>query len=627
MEPLASAHGLGYASVPAMEGLMRAFRLGFAAVAFAATFAAGCSQPGSGALGELNVDAKSVEGFVTKLAGESFKGKATAAADLASVRDALPKEVSLTWGNLSFDSATNSTLLTDVKLTPKDMPQIGLGIQELRLFDFDADFAKARLTGQRLAETAPLASRIDAKGVSAFGVAAMMNSMSSVEPPHADPASPTGPDDPTAPPADFPSSTEPAFDFDTASPVFEKADFSFARIILNDIVLRTIEATPAPAAAAAATDPYGAMGPEAEAMFRGYVNVLRAFGVDTFAAYDMKGQLAMKQMGQAMDISFGATSTGTRGWRGGDSDASYIRDLSYQFNMTEGPMAPAMNMAYSIGYLGMEDLRFDKLYGYMAKGVTPPRTEADLLSYGKYDFENQKLTIGGKDIMTVGAASLDARDFHWFIPTKITTSAKDAVFDIAAMMEMAESAAATFAVPADPSDPDAPAVTEPMPDFAAIRSVLEKNGLAKPNLNFNFGYTWNETSGDTKVDLELVRSAEFSGLRKTVAELRAIRTGPFTIAHGNAEPIKAATFDEVAGAMEELGRKGLQIQRYKGLGEMNAEQLWETTMDPARRNLLEVKIDDVNNANDIFSTLMGDMVEPRRQFIEENALNVRNLDV
>ena len=82
----------------------------------------------------------------------------------ASVRDALPKEVSLTWGNLSFDSATNSTLLTDVKLTPKDMPQIGLGIQELRLFDFDADFAKARLTGQRLAETAPLASRIDAKG-------------------------------------------------------------------------------------------------------------------------------------------------------------------------------------------------------------------------------------------------------------------------------------------------------------------------------------------------------------------------------------------------------------------------------------------------------------------------------
>ena len=155
---------------------MRAFRAGFVALAFGAAFAAGCSQPGSGALGALDIDAKSVEGFVTKLAGESFKGKATAAADLASVRDALPKDVTLTWGNLSFDSATNSTLLTDVKLTPKDMPQVGLGIQELRLFDFDADFAKARLTGQRLTETAPLASRIDAKGVSMFGMAAMMNS-------------------------------------------------------------------------------------------------------------------------------------------------------------------------------------------------------------------------------------------------------------------------------------------------------------------------------------------------------------------------------------------------------------------------------------------------------------------
>ena len=73
-----------------MEGLMRAFRAGFAALAFGAALVAGCSQQGSGARGELNIDAKSVEGFVTKLAGESFKGKATAAADLASVRDVLP---------------------------------------------------------------------------------------------------------------------------------------------------------------------------------------------------------------------------------------------------------------------------------------------------------------------------------------------------------------------------------------------------------------------------------------------------------------------------------------------------------------------------------------------------------
>jgi DNA gyrase subunit B len=129
------------------------------------------------------------------------------------------------------------------------------------------------------------------------------------------------------------------------------------------------------------------------------------------------------------------------------------------------------------------------------------------------------------------------------------------------------------------------------------------------------------------VPLDLLASPTYTGLRRAYQKLVDIVGAPaFTVAYGK-KSREAETFEGLRAGALELAKEGIQVSRFKGLGEMDAEELAETTMNPSKRILVQVAVDDAAAADTVFSMLMGDQVEPRRDFIEKNAKDVRFLDV
>jgi DNA gyrase subunit B len=171
-------------------------------------------------------------------------------------------------------------------------------------------------------------------------------------------------------------------------------------------------------------------------------------------------------------------------------------------------------------------------------------------------------------------------------------------------------------------------------DVAKALAAIGENGYALSLLEgdedrFQIRVVETETSAarNIAVPVELLASPIYGGLRKQYAKLvEQIGQPPFTVTVGK-EPEVAESFDELRARVLDAAKQGIQLSRYKGLGEMNADQLWETTMDPAKRLLIKVEVEDASAADRLFSMLMGDAVEPRRIFIEENATNVKFLDV
>ncbi|MGD0914920.1 MAG: DNA topoisomerase (ATP-hydrolyzing) subunit B [Thermodesulfobacteriota bacterium] len=171
--------------------------------------------------------------------------------------------------------------------------------------------------------------------------------------------------------------------------------------------------------------------------------------------------------------------------------------------------------------------------------------------------------------------------------------------------------------------------------IADLQKQLRKHGFEVFDLSWDeehnlYGFEVQESNGGgelhSKVHWDLIASVEYRHLFQIYQEIREMAPPPYTLVEKGRE----VTIDREEGLLQslnQLGREGLSIQRYKGLGEMNPEQLWETTMNPETRTLLKVKVEDAVEADEIFSILMGDEVEQRRHFIEENALFVQRLDI
>ena len=129
-----------------------------------------------------------------------------------------------------------------------------------------------------------------------------------------------------------------------------------------------------------------------------------------------------------------------------------------------------------------------------------------------------------------------------------------------------------------------------------------------------------------KFNTNFIESVIIQKILEVYEPIRPLDHPPF-ILKNNGDSREANSKHDLLEAILESAKKGMYIQRYKGLGEMNPDQLWETTMDPEKRILLQVRADDLVASDIIFTTLMGDEVGPRRDFIQKNALQVRNIDI
>jgi len=446
------------------------------AIAIAATVAAvsGCSQK-SAAWREVETDIPALERKIEDLTAHPFKMKADGPSDIQAVIAALPGEVSVTYGDLSFDAAAGATVLTGVKVTPVSDPDFGLSVERLSLWGLDADLAVARLKGQRLDESAELFARADLSNVSIFGLEKAFN-----------PAMKAYSEGVTAAVEGMsPDAQIPDGALDMA---FNTYSFNIERVLFDDVIVRPFELD-------LKTLPDDNPFAEAMPFLQTYTAIARSFGIGRYAYLNATGSIDMDTGQTSMAGNFSLDLIAASGARGGDVDASLVRGLSYDFDMTApagDPDAPPipMQLAARADRYEMTGVRLDKLMGFLARGVMPPRTETDLMSLGKLRVAGESASLGGRELYTVAETNMDLSGFHWFIPTHLSGKSTGIRYDLKGLMDWAMTV-----TPEAQDDPEA------MEQVNKAMLILDRHGLGAPEMDLAYAWDWNPKSGDLQTDL------------------------------------------------------------------------------------------------------------------------------
>ncbi|MBI1340070.1 hypothetical protein GC169_07670 [bacterium] len=462
-----------------------------AAVLAAGLALAGCNRNAgsSAAYTPSTIDLAKFEQQVEALDGSKpFKFRSRKTTDIPALLAALPPALKASYASVTSDQASGATVLGDVTLSLAANEAVGVRISELKVWDLDTDFAIARLSGQRLDETAPLARRVEATGVSLIGletlIQPMFDSMSERVSEAVDGvvASSEG----TLDDAD-------ALQIDAALDMgLERYNFSFRRLVIDDLVLRPFVLAPRQLEA---DSDWAEILPLAQS----YAAFGRAFAADSYAAFDAKAELSYQQAGRPFAFSFTIGDAAAKGVRGGDLDLAYASKMAFTGDFPEGVAPEAATDGSSAAPLplkisgafdrySLKGVRADKLYDHLARGVMPAKTETDLMSLGEFVMTGQSISLNGNEVYSVAESRVDLRGWTWLIPSNLSVETKDARYNLRAFMDFAASAAAA---------------TGEAPDLSMANTIIDRlaaYGLDRPSFDLNLGWRWNPSDGAARID-------------------------------------------------------------------------------------------------------------------------------